>query len=195
MTKPTAITIQTLPGDVAQQTVRKETHLRTVPDIEPSETVPLEPAGNDAPAAVLPTVPRRFATSGGARVRKIAPGRKTDAECGHVRSHLTPDEVEGLVRAAKARGRYGNRDATAIMMAARHGLRASELCELRWDQVDFAGGWLHVVRRKKGDPSTHPLDGREMRALRALQRAGAVGECHPRIVRGRGGCNGRLVAF
>jgi len=80
------------------------------------------------------------------------------------------------MRAAKARGRYGERDATAIMMAARHGFRASELCELRWDQVDFAGGWLHVVRRKKGDPSTHPLDGREMRALRALQRAGADGQ-------------------
>jgi integrase len=60
--------------------------------------------------------------------------------------------------AAKARGRYGVRDATAIMMAARHGFRATELCALRWDQVDFAGGWLHVVRRKKGDPSTHPLE-------------------------------------
>ena len=66
--------------------------------------------------------------------------------------------------------RYGHRDATMVLIAFRHGLRASELCDLRWDQVDFARAALHVRRVKSGTPSTHPLTGREMRALRRLRR-------------------------
>jgi hypothetical protein len=38
-------------------------------------------------------------------------------------------------------------------------LRAAELVGLRWDQVDFEGGVLHVTRRKRGTPSTHPISG------------------------------------
>jgi integrase len=52
----------------------------------------------------------------------------------------------------------------------RHGLRASELLDLRWEQVDLSHAVLHVRRVKAGTPSTHPLTGRELRALRRLQR-------------------------
>ena len=38
--------------------------------------------------------------------------------------------------AAKA-NRQDHRDATMLLVAYRHGLRASEVCDLRWDQVDF----------------------------------------------------------
>ena len=55
-------------------------------------------------------------------------------------------------------------------MAARHGFRVSELCELRWDQVDLRAGLIHVSRKKNGVPSTHPLSGDEVRALRQLRR-------------------------
>ena len=57
-----------------------------------------------------------------------------------------------------------------ILIAFRHGLRVSEVCDLRWDQADFAQAVLHVRRAKNGTPSTHPLTGREMRTLRRLQR-------------------------
>jgi type 1 fimbriae regulatory protein FimB/type 1 fimbriae regulatory protein FimE len=60
--------------------------------------------------------------------------------------------------------------ATMVLLAFRHGLRASELVDLRWDQVDFELGVLHVRRAKAGTPATHPLTGRELRALRRLQR-------------------------
>jgi integrase len=82
---------------------------------------------------------------------------------------LTAGEVETLIEAAKA-NRRGHRDATMILIAFRHGLRAAEVSGLRWDQVDFDGAVLHVRRVKNGTPSTHPLQGDEMRALRRLQR-------------------------
>jgi len=44
------------------------------------------------------------------------------------------------------------------------------ICDLRWDQVEFASGALHVRRVKRGTPSTHPILGDELRALRRLQR-------------------------
>jgi integrase len=85
-----------------------------------------------------------------------------------VREHLTPEEVDKLIAAAK-RNRWGQRDALAIMMAYRHGLRVSELCGLQWTQVDF-NGWLHVNPKKNGMESNHPLKGDELRALRSLRR-------------------------
>jgi integrase len=57
-----------------------------------------------------------------------------------------------------------------VLLAYRHGLRASELVDLRWEQVDLSHAVLHVRRVKAGTPSTHPLTGRELRALRRLQR-------------------------
>ncbi len=86
------------------------------------------------------------------------------------REYLTPDEVEALIKAAKRTGRHGHRDATLILIAYRHGLRVSELIALRWDQVVLKAGRLHVVRLKNGSPSTHPLRGPELRALRKVGR-------------------------
>jgi type 1 fimbriae regulatory protein FimE len=56
------------------------------------------------------------------------------------------------------------------MLGYRHGLRVGELVALRWEQVDLTAGLLHVTRLKRGLPSTHPLRGPELRALRRLQR-------------------------
>ena len=61
------------------------------------------------------------------------------------REYLRADELERLMTAAKSRnGRYGHRDATMILIAYRHGLRASELTSLRWDMLDLPHGRLHV---------------------------------------------------
>ena len=78
-------------------------------------------------------------------------------------------EVERLLKAA-GKNRWGHRDSTMLLVAYRHGLRASELVDLRWDQVDFRAANLHVRRVKQGTPSTHPILGDELRALRRLQR-------------------------
>ena len=79
-------------------------------------------------------------------------------------------EVERLIVSANKMGRHGLRDGTLILIAYRHGLRVSELVSLRWEQVDLPRGTLHVNRRKNGDAATHPLSGRELRALRQLNR-------------------------
>jgi integrase len=100
---------------------------------------------------------------------RVMPQRRPNADL-RTREHLTPAEVRALLRAALRRGRYGQRDACLILLAYRHGLRVSEAVSLRWDQVDLKAGHLHVRRSKNGVPSTHPLQGDELRALRQLAR-------------------------
>ncbi len=103
-------------------------------------------------------------------VKRTVPRRPTNAAV-RPREYLTPDEVEELLSAARSRvGRYGHRDATMILLAYRHGLRAGELVGARWDQCDFRQGLFHVRRLKSGRPSVHTLRGTELRALRRLQR-------------------------
>jgi type 1 fimbriae regulatory protein FimB/type 1 fimbriae regulatory protein FimE len=82
--------------------------------------------------------------------------------------------MERLIERAGA-NRQGHRDALMILLAFRHGLRAAEVCDLRWEQVDFKAATLHVRRTKNGTPATHPLTGRELRALRRHQREAALG--------------------
>jgi integrase len=100
---------------------------------------------------------------------KVPPIRTRNADL-RSREHLTQKEIDQLMDAAKKTGRHGHRDATIILLGFRHGLRVSELVSLRWDQVDLTQGTLHVNRSKNGSPSTHPLRGVELRALRRLKR-------------------------
>ena len=100
--------------------------------------------------------------------RTVTPRRLPNGKL-RTREYLTQGEVERLMAAAKG-NRYGHRDATMALVAYRHGLRASELVDLRWEQVDYRTGSLHVRRVKQGSPSVHPILGDELRALRKLQR-------------------------
>ena len=86
------------------------------------------------------------------------------------REYLTEQEVELLMNAARKTGRHGHRDATLILLMYRHGFRVSELVSLRWEQIDLKQGLLHVNRVKNGSPSSHPIRGPEIRALRRLER-------------------------
>jgi integrase len=101
-------------------------------------------------------------------VNRTVPARRPNAER-RTREYLTDAEVARLTKAASG-NRWGQRDAAMILMAYRHGLRASELVDLRWDQIDFGAATLAVRRVKKGSPATHPIRGDELRALRKLAR-------------------------
>ena len=104
------------------------------------------------------------------RESRQKPPRKPKNQDRRSREYLSPSEIDHLIQAAKQLGRYGQRDSTMILLAYRHGLRVSELIALRWSQIDLKQGLIHVRRRKKGMPSTHPLFGPELRALRQIKR-------------------------
>jgi integrase len=97
------------------------------------------------------------------------PPRKQPNTSRRSREYLTDSEVERLIAAAGS-NRHGHRDATMILVAYRHGLRPAEVVTLRWDQVDFTHGRVHVSRLKHSAAAVHPLSGRELRVLRRLQR-------------------------
>ncbi len=86
--------------------------------------------------------------------------------------YLTPDQIELLRKAARKASFYGHRDECLVMLMAAHGLRCSEAVALRWDDIhlDSRHASIYVRRRKKGNASTHPLCGPEVRALRQLRR-------------------------
>jgi type 1 fimbriae regulatory protein FimB len=87
-------------------------------------------------------------------------GRKSD------RKHLTGREVERLIEAAKG-GRNEARDRSLLLLMFRHGLRVSEACRLKLDQVDAESRVLHVARLKGGLSTTQPLRGDELRTIAA----------------------------
>jgi hypothetical protein len=84
------------------------------------------------------------------RTRRQLPKRPGNRDL-RPREYLTPTEVETLIRTAR-KGRHGHRDATLILIAYRHGLRAIELCDLEWSQVEFSrSASLQVQRAKNGN--------------------------------------------
>ena len=78
------------------------------------------------------------------KVRVSPPPRQTNAER-RSREYLTSAEVEALMSAAGRTGRHGHRDKTLILIAYRHGLRVSELIDLRLEQVLFEEGLLRIT--------------------------------------------------
>ena len=93
------------------------------------------------------------------------PRRKPNAEY-RSREHLTEREVERLSEAMKG-NRWGHRDATMVLIAFRHGLRASELVDLRWDQIDLEHALLHVRGTQKWQSCHAPIDRQGITRLEA----------------------------
>ena len=87
-------------------------------------------------------------------------------------SFLTEAEITKLLAALKG-NRHGPRDWLIGLMIYCHGLRVSEACDLRWDDIDLAARTI-VIRRLKGSrDSTHYLERDELAGLRRLPRKGA----------------------
>ena len=99
------------------------------------------------------------------RVRPVVD--KTEVE---KRQYLDEAEVEKLIKAAPS-----PRDRAMLLLAFTHALRVSELINLRWAQISFDTARLQVERLKGSESGVHPLRGREVRALKALQRSQPAG--------------------
>ena len=101
----------------------------------------------------------------------MRPVRRANAQY-RVREHLTETEVTKLL-AALRRNRHGHRDWLIGLMIYRHGLRVSEACDLRWDDIDLAARTINIRRLKGSRDSTHYLERDELWGLRRLPRDGA----------------------
>ena len=137
-------------------TVRKKTNIRTVMC-----------AGADRHGEIPPQTGHASHRKSNSYAQAPSQRRTTDPRA--------PDRGRGraLIEAAKG-NRWGHRDATMILVAYRHGLRVSELVDLRWDQIDFDTATLHVRRVKQGTPSHASDHGRRAaRAAPAAARAGS----------------------
>ena len=98
----------------------------------------------------------------------------TSTQHGSSMQYLEPAEVLSVLKAAKAKG---NREWAMILLAYKHGLRASEVCNLRVDDLDLKNGSIIVARLKgslrttqavtehRGEPLLN-----ELRALREWLR-------------------------
>ncbi len=101
-------------------------------------------------------------------MRPVAKGRKPNGQY-RTREHLTEAEVAKLLNSLK-QNRYGHRDWLIGLMIYRHGLRVSEACDLRWDDVDLARRTI-IIRRLKGSThSSHYLERDELTGLKRLHR-------------------------
>jgi site-specific recombinase XerD len=89
---------------------------------------------------------------------------------GRLRDYLTKGEVRALLRAAKQSKRYAARNYAMILLAYRHGFRASELVELRVSDVDLAAGTIYCRRRKGSKSSVHPMKRDENQAIERVLR-------------------------
>jgi site-specific recombinase XerD len=85
-----------------------------------------------------------------------------------LRAYLTPDEVTSLLRAAKKSPRHGARNHAMILLAYRHGLRASELVNLRVSDLDLRTGTIYCRRAKGSRSSLHPIRPDEVNVLNKL---------------------------
>ena len=105
-------------------------------------------------------------------MRPVAPAGRKANDAYRVREHLTASEIDKLFKALRA-NRHGERDWLIGLLIYRHGLRVSEACDLRWDDIDLAKRTI-VVRRLKGSTdSSHYLERDEVAGLKRLQRESA----------------------
>jgi integrase len=86
------------------------------------------------------------------------------------RKYLTQSEINQLLLTARTNRQFGHRNWTMILLAFRHGFRVTELISLEWSQIDLQTGAIAISRLKNGIPSSHPMTGAELRALKRLRR-------------------------
>ena len=72
--------------------------------------------------------------------------------------------------AALGRNRHGHRDWLIGLLIYRHGLRVSEACDLRWDDLDLPKRTIIVRRLKGSTDSVHYLERDEANGLKLPQR-------------------------
>jgi integrase len=81
--------------------------------------------------------------------------------------HLSRAQVDALIETARRTGRKGDRDALIIRTSFVHGLRVTEACRLLIEQFDFRDETVRMLRVKRGKNTTHHLEAKDLKAIRA----------------------------
>ena len=102
-------------------------------------------------------------------MRPVAANGRKPNKAYRTREHLTEAEIAKLLAALKA-NRHGHRDWLIGLLIYRHGLRVSEACDLRWDDLDLPKRTIAVRRLKGSTDSVHYLERDELAGLKRLQR-------------------------
>src|SRR6516164_1011789 len=105
-------------------------------------------------------------------VMRPVTARRKAYDAYRVREHLTEAEMTKLL-ASLRQNRHGHRDWLIALLIYRHGLRVSEACDLRWDDIDLAKRTIIVRRLKGSTDSSHYLERDELAGVKRLQREGA----------------------
>jgi len=102
---------------------------------------------------------------------KVTRSRKTNDELRGKR-HLTPGEIQVICKTLRHRSRHKDRDECMVLVAFHHGLRVSELTNIKWQHIDLKAGQISIKRLKNGIDTVHPIsDARELMLLKRLPQA------------------------
>lgn len=102
---------------------------------------------------------------------RAKPPRRTKYSLVRTREYLTSDEVERVIKASRV-GRCGARNALMLSLTYHHGLRVSELLDLRWDDIDWKDGTIFIRRLKGSTSNRQPILKDDLRGLRRLEKVG-----------------------
>jgi len=102
-------------------------------------------------------------------MRPVASHGRKPNKAYRTREHLTEAEMAKLLDALKS-NRHGHRDWLIGLLIYRHGLRVSEACDLRWDDLDLPKRTIAIRRLKGSVDSSHYLERDELAGLKRLQR-------------------------
>lgn len=80
------------------------------------------------------------------------------------RKYLTSEEVEAMINSVPE-GEFYYRDRCLIMMSYIHGLRVSELKNIKIGDIDIKGKNIYISRLKNGLSTIHPLQPQEIEAI------------------------------
>jgi type 1 fimbriae regulatory protein FimB/type 1 fimbriae regulatory protein FimE len=100
---------------------------------------------------------------------KPKPPRRVTNEKARAREWMTESEVDQLRKAAAKIGENGHRNQTMVLLGFRHGLRVTELINLKWESIDLEGRTVFVKRLKNSKSNIHTLEPDEVSALRKLK--------------------------
>ncbi|WP_287963022.1 tyrosine-type recombinase/integrase [Alcanivorax sp.] len=87
-----------------------------------------------------------------------------------MRDYLFPSEIDRLIEAAKKSPRHGVRNSLMVLLAYRHGLRISELVDLRLSDFDLQASRMNCRRLKGSLQNVHPVEGDEQRLIKRWLR-------------------------